>query len=137
MKIDGQCHCGNIRFEAEVDPAQVRICHCTDCQTSTGAAYRVNVPAVKGTFKLSGGKVKQYVKTTADSGTKRVQGFCPECGTPIYSTNEGEPQGFGLRVGTIRQRGELRPGKQQWCRSALGWAMDLRDLPQSVKQAAN
>ena len=31
MKVDGACHCGSIRYEAEVDPAKVIICHCTDC----------------------------------------------------------------------------------------------------------
>ena len=31
MKIDGSCHCGAIVYEADIDPAQVRICHCTDC----------------------------------------------------------------------------------------------------------
>jgi hypothetical protein len=30
MKIDGRCHCGEITFEAEVDPDALRICHCTD-----------------------------------------------------------------------------------------------------------
>ena len=136
MKIDGQCHCGNIRFEAEVDPEQVRICHCTDCQNSTGSAYRVNVPAAKGTFKLSGGQVKQYVKTTAESGKKRVQGFCPECGTPIYSSPDHGTEVVGLRVGAIRQRAELVPKLQQWCRSSLPWAMDLRELRQVATQAS-
>ena len=27
MKVTGHCHCGKIGFEAEIDPAQVRICH--------------------------------------------------------------------------------------------------------------
>ena len=40
MKIEGGCHCGGIRFEAEVDPAAVVICHCTDCQTFSGSAFR-------------------------------------------------------------------------------------------------
>jgi hypothetical protein len=31
MKVTGRCHCGQISFEAEIDPAQVRVCHCTDC----------------------------------------------------------------------------------------------------------
>jgi hypothetical protein len=134
MKIDGQCHCGNIRFEAEVDPGQVRICHCTDCQNSTGSAYRVNVPAAKGTFKMTGGPVKQYVKTTAESGKKRVQGFCPECGTPIYSSPDHTTEMVGLRVGAIRQRAELVPKLQQWMRSAQPWTQDLRSLPQAPKQ---
>jgi len=134
MKIDGGCHCGNITFVAEVDPEKVIICHCTDCQNITGTAYRVIVPAAKEALKLQGGKPKEYVKKTAESGTPRVQAFCAECGTPIYSTSVGEQRVFGLRIGTIRQRAELRPKKQQWCRSALGWAMDLRALPQAAKQ---
>ncbi|WP_441338791.1 GFA family protein [Mesorhizobium sp.] len=30
MKVDGSCHCGTIRFEADIDPERVRICHCTE-----------------------------------------------------------------------------------------------------------
>ena len=45
MHIDGGCHCGFIKYEAEIDPNAVRICHCTDCQTLTGSAYRVTVAA--------------------------------------------------------------------------------------------
>ena len=33
MKVDGHCHCGEITFQAEVDPDALHICHCTDCQT--------------------------------------------------------------------------------------------------------
>jgi len=38
MKIDGGCFCGNITFEADIDPEKVMICHCTDCQSITGSA---------------------------------------------------------------------------------------------------
>ena len=135
MHIDGGCHCGYIRYEAEVDPEKVSICHCTDCQTLTGTAYRVTVPAESGTFKLLGGKPKVYVKT-AESGNKREQGFCPECGTPIYATSPQEPRQYGIRVGTVRQRGALQPQKQSWFRSALGWALNIELLPRYPKQPA-
>ena len=36
MKVTGSCHCGQITYEAEVDPETVRVCHCTDCQKLTG-----------------------------------------------------------------------------------------------------
>ena len=133
MKIDGGCHCGNITYVAEIDPDDVRICHCTDCQNISGSAYRVAVPAAMDAFDLRGGKPKIYVKT-AESGSKRAQGFCPECGTPIYSAAASDPQFYSLRVGTIRQRAKLRPKVQQWCRSKLEWAMDLRAVPQIAKQ---
>lgn len=133
MKIDGGCHCGNITFVAEIDPGQVILCHCTDCQMLTGTAFRVVVRVPSDKLELRGGKPKTYIKT-AESGARRVQAFCPECGTPVYSAAADGPQVFGLRIGTIRQRAELRPTKQIWCRSALEWAMDLRALPQAAKQ---
>jgi hypothetical protein len=85
MKIDGGCHCGYITYVAEIDPDKVGICHCTDCQTLSGSAFRVSVPAAREAFSLRGGEPKIYVKT-AESGAKRAQGFCPECGTPIYAS---------------------------------------------------
>ena len=44
MKVTGACHCGAITIEGEADPEKVNICHCTDCQTGTGSAFRVSVP---------------------------------------------------------------------------------------------
>ena len=133
MHIDGGCHCGYIKYEAEIDPEAVSICHCTDCQTLSGTAYRTVVQAKKEAFKLLTGQPKIYVKT-AESGNKRAQGFCPECGTHIYATSANDPQIYGIRVGTARQRAELQPKKQGWCRSALPWAMNIESLPQSPKQ---
>ena len=33
FKRTGGCHCGLISYEAKVDPATARVCHCTDCQS--------------------------------------------------------------------------------------------------------
>jgi len=129
MKIDGQCHCGEISFEAEVDPEQVLVCHCTDCQTLSGSAYRTVVPAIEATFRLLTGNPKTYVKT-AEDGTPRAQVFCPECGTPIYAGPvDGGSSMIGIRVGITSQRDQLIPRKQYWCRSAQDWVQDLSALP--------
>jgi hypothetical protein len=84
MKIDGHCHCGEITFEAEVDPDALNICHCTDCQTLSGTAFRVNIPAPAEHFVLLSGTPKTYIKM-AESGNKRLHAFCGNCGTPIYA----------------------------------------------------
>jgi hypothetical protein len=136
MKIDGGCHCGYITYVAEIDPGKVGICHCTDCQTLSGSAFRISAPAAKETFSLRSGEPKIYVKT-AESGNKRAQAFCPECGTAIYAADVTDPQVFNIRVGTARQRAELRPKSQGWCRSALDWAMDLRSITQFPKQRSS
>jgi hypothetical protein len=125
MQIDGSCHCGYITYEAAINPADVGVCHCTDCQQLTGTAFSTYVYADKAGFKLLGGKPKIYVKI-GSSGAKRAQAFCPECGSRIYaSAAVPEPERYNLRVGTIRQRQELRPQMQGWCRSAFDWVMDL------------
>jgi hypothetical protein len=82
MKIDGHCHCGRISFEAEVDPTAITICHCTDCQTLTGTAFRANIRAQAADFVLRSGTPKSYVKT-AESGNRRRHAFCGDCGTPV------------------------------------------------------
>lgn len=133
MKIDGACHCGLVRYEAVIDPAKVVVCHCTDCQTLSGSAFRTVIGAARDDFHLRGGQPKIYVKTT-ESGVKRAQAFCPECGTPIYSAAVGDASVFGIRVGTIRQRAELRPHRQYWCGSALPWVMDLHSVAKFERQ---
>jgi len=135
MKVTGGCHCGHITYAAEVDPATARVCHCTDCQKLTGTAFRVTIPSLPGTFALTGGTPKSYIKT-AESGTQRRHAFCPECGTPIYATStEQEPSIYGLRFGGIDQRHQFGPpARQQWCRSALPWSMDLSQVERVERQ---
>ncbi len=133
MNIDGACHCGFITYEAVIDPEKVVVCHCTDCHTLSGSAFRTVVGAARDAFRLRSGEPKIYIKTT-DSGVKRAQAFCPECGTPIYSAAVNATPAFGIRVGTIRQRAELRPKRQYWSRSALSWVMDLGTVARFDRQ---
>jgi hypothetical protein len=134
MRIDGSCHCGQVTFEAEVDPERVEICHCTDCQSLSGSAFRVLVPAPAKDFRLLTGTVKHYVRT-AESGNKRLQAFCPDCGSSIYSAPASEaPQAYNIRLGTVRQRDSLPPKRQYWRRSALPWVDHLGSLPSLEKE---
>ena len=133
MKVHGHCHCGVIRYEAEVDPTRVQICHCADCQAFSGSPYRVSVPVPRESFTLVSGTPRIYVKTAA-SGNKRVQAFCEVCASPVYSAALENPPMYSLRVGCLDERAELPPQKQIWCDSALDWANDIEDLPQIGKQ---
>jgi hypothetical protein len=127
MRVHGSCHCGLVRYEAVVDPHRTAICHCTDCQKLTGSAYRVSVPAEEGSFQLLAGKASVYIKI-GDSGGRRAQAFCPNCGSPLYTYDADDPKVYGLRVGCIDERALLIPRKQKWCRSALPWTERLADL---------
>jgi len=128
MHVDGACHCGRIAYEAEVDPSRSAICSCTDCQTLSGSPWRASVPSRAKVFRLLSGAPKTYLKT-AESGTKRVQAFCGDCGSAIYSTTAENPTIFNLRLGALKQRAELAPKRQIWMSSALSWANDITGIP--------
>ena len=136
MRIHGACHCGAITIAGEADPEKVSICHCTDCQTGTGSAFRVSVPVPGETFNMIG-EPASYLKTTAESGKPRLQAFCGKCGSPIYSTTPGEGRqaSYMVRVGILRERDQLAPKRQNWYRSARAWVTGLGALPKSEKQA--
>jgi hypothetical protein len=135
MKIDGGCHCGYLTYEAEADPERTSICHCTDCQQLSGTAFRTSIPAAEGSFRILSGEPTIYVKT-GDSGGKRAQAFCPRCGSPIYATAAGEgPKIYNIRVGTTRQRDQLVPKRQIWCRSQQQWLGAVPAMPAFEKSA--
>jgi hypothetical protein len=129
MRVQGSCHCGQITYEAEVDPDRVGICQCTDCQVLTGSAFRVSVAAPAQSFRLLSGRPKAYLKT-ADSGTKRRHSFCPNCGTPVSAcADSDDPPSYSLRVGCLVQKAQLPPKLRIWCRSALAWAENISSIP--------
>lgn len=128
MDIDGQCHCGRISYVAAIDPQRVGICHCTDCQTFSSSAFRVSVRANRADVRVAG-TPKMYAKT-ADSGVVRLQHFCPDCGTSLFTSGaEPEASDLVIRWGSIRQRAQLPPARQIWCQSALPWLGQLEQLP--------
>lgn len=133
MKVEGQCHCGQIAYTAEVDPAKVTICHCVDCQILSGGPYIATVAANAGSYKLVHGEVHHYIKT-AESGRKRVHGLCAICGTRIFAATVDEPRAYSLRTGPMKQRAELKPSRRIWCDSAQPWSENLGSIEKVAKQ---
>ncbi|WP_025562271.1 GFA family protein [Psychromonas sp. SP041] len=128
MKINGQCHCGEIEYTAEVDENKVVGCHCSDCQEMSSGPFRIAVMSLPNSVVFTAGKPKEYVKT-AESGNKRAQGFCENCGTTLYATSVGDGDKiYGLRIGAIKQREQLTPKAQIWCRSAAPWLKELNSI---------
>jgi hypothetical protein len=129
MHVDGRCHCGLVTYEAEIDPQAVSVCHCTDYQSLTGSPYRVTVICTGEQIRMTGKPPKIYAKT-GDNRRTRFQHFCTECGSPLFTSGEGnEADDWGIRWGSIRQRDRLKPARQIWCRSAVAWINEVAGLP--------
>ena len=108
--------------------------HCADCQVLSGSPFRAVVAASIQSFALRG-QPKSYVKV-AESGNRRAQVFCPECGTPLYATAPENPTSVIIRLGCVAQRAQLVPAVQIWQHSAMPWLAGLAATPGSESQQA-
>jgi hypothetical protein len=128
MKVEGQCHCGAIVYEAEVEPGTIAICHCADCQMQSGSVFRATIPAPAGEFRIVKGTPRKYYKV-GDSGATRVHAFCENCGGPVYSCAAEHPKTYSLRVGALKERYELgRPLRQIWTQRRFPWVLSLEGV---------
>jgi hypothetical protein len=126
MKVQGRCHCGEITYEAELEPGTVSVCHCHDCQMLTGSAFRANIAAPAERFRILTGRPREYVKV-ADSGARRVHAFCGNCGSPVYSCAPANPKTYSLRLGALSERDALgRPAREIWTKRRLSWMPKLQ-----------
>lgn len=134
MKVNGRCHCGKIAYAAEVDPKTVQICHCLDCQTLTGSAFRVTIPAPPATFHLEQGEPRIYLKV-AESGSLRGHAFCGDCGAPVFRLPTDNNPNYALRIGGLDQRAELGPpGRQIWVKRRLSWVTAIAGIAEVPAQ---
>ena len=124
MHITGKCHCGAIGIKGVVDTENSMACHCTDCQVFSGAPYRAVVICKADNFSVEGSP-KEYVKT-ADSGNKKIQGFCDQCGTHLFATDVDKTL-FMIRVGFLDQRDVIKPRKHIFGSSSREWINSMKD----------
>ena len=122
MKFTGNCHCGSISIEANIDLSKVYACHCTDCQIFSGGPFRVMVTVDKSDVEISG-SLKEYLKI-ADSGNKRIQAFCNNCCTSLYSAPQSKDK-FSIRTGVFHNSEKLEPIKHLYGNSSVKWIKDI------------
>jgi hypothetical protein len=132
MEITGGCLCGAVRYTADADPTSVTICHCTDCQKFTGAAFAALVLVTKDALTLSG-TLKTF-SSIGGSGNPILRHFCPECGSSIAEEPGARPGVLVLNVGTFDDPAVAIPGREIFRDDALPWVHIDGDLPRFAKR---
>ena len=84
----GGCLCGSIRFEFDVDPTLLVICHCDYCKTILGSGISHKCLVAADNFRVSHGSPGSYAHVSAGSGMRVEHRFCGTCGTPVFLTGE-------------------------------------------------
>jgi hypothetical protein len=119
--LTGSCLCGAIRFTVSARVAELRACHCTHCQKTSGAGGSVNAVLPSAAFKLTQGTPKRY-DAKAESGRTLYRYFCGECGSPIYSQRANNQEMVVVRAGAFDSAEGMKIATHIWTRSARPWA---------------
>ncbi|MEQ8747570.1 GFA family protein [Pyruvatibacter sp.] len=120
-QITGSCRCGEVTYTSTAAPVFARICWCRTCQRYAAGMGTVNVVFPSDTFKING-HLRDDV-STADSGNVIHRGFCPLCGTHMFSEAEVRPHLVGVRAGTLDDQSIVRPTANIWASQAPPWAI--------------
>jgi hypothetical protein len=119
--LTGSCLCGAIRYAISVPVTELRACHCKSCQKVSGAGGTVNAMLPSEAFKLTQGTLKRY-SAIADSGRTLHRYFCGDCGSPIYSQREQNPEFLTVRAGSFDEPPPLKIAAHIWTKSARTWS---------------
>ncbi|MBS2017985.1 MAG: GFA family protein [Deltaproteobacteria bacterium] len=134
MKHTGSCHCGDVRFEVEVDASKGTRCNCTIC-TKTAilggmvkpSAFRLLTPESATSSYEFGGKV-----------AKRF--FCKRCGVQCYGAGHLAELGGDFVSINLNCLDDIDPSTVEvgyWDGRANNWEAGLRPAPWPIVQNAS
>lgn len=125
MAITGGCQCGAIRYALSEAPDRVSICHCRDCQLSSGAPM-VSWAAMPAA-RLS---VTQGEPVTVNTSGDTYRRFCGRCGTGLFYVNETFLPGLvDVQSVTLDDPAAFPPGAQVQTAEQPSWAAHIHALP--------
>jgi hypothetical protein len=114
MTREGGCFCGAVRFKAEGEPVNVRICHCRNCQKAMGSPF-----FARALFKQDALSVEGETGYFASSeAVHRV--FCKTCGTRLFSWRTNGTVA-GVALAAFDDRNAFAPTQHIWVAEKMDW----------------
>ena len=124
--VKGGCHCGAVRYEAEVFLNSAYYCHCTTCQKLSGQPFEIGVPVKVGTLRFTEGEPNYF---TSSDWAKR--GFCENCGSRLifmpFATDDEWL--INLDICSLDEPDKAKPNMHIYVDSKLPWYEIADDLP--------
>lgn len=127
MSFSGGCLCGAVRYEVMAEPAIAGHCHCDDCRRTSGTGHGSHLGVPEESFSVNGEIT--FFEKTADSGNLVSRGFCPTCGSAIYSRNSGMPGLAFIRASSLDDPTVFKPQMVVYANRAAPWDVMDASLP--------
>lgn len=121
LPLQGQCRCGQLRYQVREAPKFTMVCHCTDCQQLTSSAFSMGMVVAETGFELQG-EPRCWEKVGESGGWSR-QYSCPSCAGWTHTMTQSSAGMVIVRPATLHDHSWFRPVAQLYTRSALSWAL--------------
>jgi hypothetical protein len=134
ISFSGGCACGSIRYTGANEPTAMINCHCKDCQLSSGAPFASGIVVMTDDLHISG-TPKTYAVHASNSGLT-TRSFCSDCGTPLFTSSETNPQYTSIRFSSLDDTANFKPMLDIYTASAQPWVCldpTIPHFPQSPK----
>lgn len=125
----GRCKCEALRYRLMAPPLFTHVCHCLDCQRSTGTAFSMTTIMMRDDLCITQGDAvgKQISPRSTSFG-------CAKCNTTVYVASTAFPATIILRPGTLDDPSIAAPQAHIWVRRKQAWLTLPNDVPQFDEQ---
>ena len=115
MSKNGSCLCGEVNFTYKSEPRMFLMCHCTDCQKSTGSPVASIIIIPEDDFSING------PTSSYECEAKVTRSFCKICGSQIFSRIESAPGIVAIKTGVLDEQPNIKPNLVCWTKSKPDW----------------
>jgi hypothetical protein len=135
MAYQGGCACGQVRYAIKRKPMFTQVCHCTDCQRTTGSAFVVHAVIARDDLQISGDTRMADLDTGSGAGAEIH--FCSTCATYIWLRYKyHQVPVIAVRAGTLDNPSALPPQGHIFLDSMQDWVVVPAGVPAYPKAAS-
>lgn len=123
--MKGGCLCGAVRYEITAPMLFGGNCYCTDCR-KVSSSHSAVLAVPEAAVKLAG-EIREH-SSPGGSGNPVTRGFCPVCGTGLYSKGS-RPGVLMMKAGTLDDPEQFKPMASVFTSRAPSWDRPPADVP--------
>jgi len=122
----GKCLCAAVTVKINGPISDIIHCHCSLCRKNSGTAYATNCFINRTDFEIVTG---ENSLTTFVFKPGRNRHFCTKCGSPVFSSNDQDPNRLRIRLGILDSDITERPISHNFVTSKANWEDFDAQLP--------
>ncbi len=115
----GTCHCTKTQYQISGMPLTCYVCHCRDCQRSSGSAFSTNLIVFRKDLSLLSGETSTHSYHNNNRTLQQHQ--CTHCGTTLWFASTSTSEYLSLQTGTLDNPRWCQPVAHLWMQSAVEW----------------